>query len=106
MNKHGHTDDFSVADYVNTLERIIGKKGVFDVVVYNTKKPSPVLVKKYTDEGEPVMLGKKGLNGHKLIGANILAEKLKTKMKGDPLGAQRALIRHDSDKLAKVLAKL
>lgn len=106
MNKHGHTDDFSVADYVNTLERIIGKKGVFDVVVYNTQKPPPALVKKYSDEGEPVALGKKDLSGHRLLGAKLIADKLKKKTKGDPLGGQRALIRHDSDKLAKVLAGL
>jgi len=104
MNRHGHTDEFSVGDYVETLERVIGKKHVFDAVVFNTKKPSPKLLKRYADEGEPVS-NEHGKNGYKLIGANLLSEgKVKVK-KGDPLAWQRALIRHDPDKLAKAILK-
>jgi uncharacterized cofD-like protein len=104
MNRHGHTDGFSISDYVETFERIIGEKDVFDAVVFNTKKPPTSLIKKYADEGEPVST-KPGKNGYKLVSANLLSEgKVKLK-KGDPLSWQRALIRHDPDKLAKAILK-
>ena len=105
MNRHGHTDSFSVGDYVETLERVIGKKGVFDAVVYNTKKPAPALVKRYSDEGEPVS-NNHGKNGYKLIGADLLSTKKVKVKKGDTLNWQRALIRHDSDKLAKAILRV
>lgn len=105
MNRHGHTDDFTVLDYVRTLEAVIGKKNVFDVVVYNTKKPAKALVRKYADEGEPLSVGKDTRkHGRRFIGADILAEGIAKTSKKDLL--RRTLIRHDADKLAKVLVKL
>lgn len=103
MSFQGHTDDFTVSDYVNFLEKTIGKKGVFDSVVYNTKKPDKALVRKYADEGEPVICGPECLKGNfELIGANLLADTLAKTTKKD---IRRTLIRHDPDKLAKVLIK-
>lgn len=108
MNKHGHTDDFLVSDYVRTLEWVIGKKGkkgVFDAVIYNTKKPAQALVYKYADEGEPVVCGPECREGDfELVGANLLADNLAKTAKTDLL--RRTLIRHDPDKLAKVLMGL
>ena len=105
MNKHGHTDDFLVSDYVHTLEAAIGKKKVFDAVIYNTKNPDAALVRKYADEGEPVVCGAACLDGDfELIGANLLADTIAKTAKKDLL--RRTLIRHDSDKLAKVIMQL
>lgn len=114
MNKHGHTDDFVVSDYVRTLTAVIDPKagttwagrrrGIFDAVIYNTKKPAGALVRKYADEGEPVVCGAECLKGNfELIGANLLADALAKSAKKDML--RRTLIRHDSDKLASVLVK-
>ncbi len=105
MNRHGHTDDFTITDYVDTLERVIGKKGVFDAVVYNTKNPSQALLKRYSDEGEPVTLKSKTKNSFKVVGANLLLESIVKTKKGDPLAWQRALIRHDPDKVARAILK-
>lgn len=105
MNKNGHTDDFEIADYVRTFEHAIGRKKMFDTVIYNTKKPDPALLRKYADEGEPVVPGKKGLNGsYECVGANLLASGLAKKAKGDAL--PRALIRHDPATLAKLLMRV
>ncbi|HEY9585349.1 MAG TPA: gluconeogenesis factor YvcK family protein [Candidatus Paceibacterota bacterium] len=133
MNKNGHTDDFLVSDYVRVLEAAVGspargrpragKKGVFDAVVYNTKKPAGALLRKYADEGEPVVCGPKSAFGRsderfprnrfspeclkgdfELIGTNLLADDLAKTAKKDML--RRTLIRHDSEKLAKVLMSL
>ena len=112
MNRHGHTDDFSVSDYVHALESVIGKKGVFDIVIYNTQNPPQALIKRYSDEGEPVRLnrsrknGKNGKDRFKVVGANLLSLKIARIKKGDRLSWQRALIRHDSQKVAKILAEL
>ena len=104
MNKHGHTDNFSVFDYIQTLEHVIGKKKVFDVVIYNTKKPARSLVKKYSDEGEPVLLGQaQRKKPFKLIGATLLADGIAKKSKSDR--ALHSLIRHDPDKLARAILK-
>lgn len=105
MNKNGHTDDFSVSDYVRTLEGVIGKKDIFDVVIYNTKSPPAGLVRKYADEGEPVICTEECLrSSFELVGTNLLSEKLAKTTKKDMV--YRTLIRHDSEKLAKVIVQL
>ncbi len=104
MNLIGHTDNFSVADYVDVLEEVIGKRGVFDTVVCNTRKPSPALLKKYKKEGTPVVCDMERLTGRNVEHADVLASGIATIAKGDTL--RRVLIRHDSEKLAKVLVDL
>ena len=105
MNLHGHTDDFTVADHVHALEKVIGKEGVFDTIVYNTKMPPPALVKKYAEEGEPVIFDEQAFSTPRtFVGADILADDIVKKSKGDAL--RRVLIRHSPEKLAKVLATL
>lgn len=105
MNKHGHADDFSVADYVRTFEEVIGKQKAFDTIIYNTKKPASSLLKKYADEGEPVSADVSALEGaYELIGADLIADGLAKVAKGDVL--HRSLIRHSPEKLAKILANL
>lgn len=107
MNRHGHTDNFMVTDYVDVLEATIGKKGVFDYVVYNTKAPPASLLKKYSDEGEPVKCGPESKKYRfKLIGANLLSAHTAKIKKGDALNWQRALIRHDPVKLAKIISEI
>ncbi len=105
MSQQGHTDNFSVTDYVRALEEYIGKKA-FDLIVYNTKKPPQTLVRRYADEGEPVVCTDKCVKGDKerLIGRDLLAEGVAKTPKKDLL--RRTLIRHDSDKLASVLASI
>lgn len=105
MNKHGHTDGFKVVDYVRMLEQTIGAKGVFDTIVYNTKKPAQALVRKYADEGDPVS-SDTGFEdtSRELIGLDLVASELAKQSKKDVV--YRTLIRHDSTKLAKILSEL
>lgn len=103
MNKHGHTDDFSVADYVEALERY-SAPCIFDVVVHNTKKPLRTLLSKYSDEGEPVSEAH-GLSAeYHILGKDLLSRTIHTHKKKDLL--RRTLIRHDSDKLARAIVGL
>ena len=106
MNKHGHTDDFVVSDYVHALEKVIGKRGVFDAVIYNTKQPARALLRKYADEGEPVLCSEVcRKESFKLVGERLIAETITKPHKGDTL-LRRTLIRHDPGKLARVITKL
>ena len=107
MNRYGHTDGFTIFDYVHALENTIGKKNVFDVVVYNTRMPAAALLTMYADEGEPIppaVAPKKGKL--KLIGADLLSRNKVVVSANDPLAWQRALIRHDPQKIAKIISRL
>lgn len=99
MNKHGHTDSFTVFDYVDELERRL-RKDFFDVVIFNNRKPSAALLKKYADEGEPVVFEKRNRRA-KTVGVNLLADELYRSQASDPI--RRTLIRHDSKKLAQAI---
>lgn len=104
MNKSGQTDDFAVMDYVRVLEEI-GKRKLFDTVVYNTKRPAASLLRKYADEGEPVSISaESGAAEVALVGVNLLAEELHRGAKTDLI--RRTLIRHDPERLAKTLVRL
>lgn len=102
MTKPGHSDNYSVVDYLNLLESYLGKKSI-DTVIYNTSKPSKELLNKYARQGECfVELGNLPKNIRtKFIGAPLLSKKKLKQQKGDIM--KRTLIRHDSDEIAKLI---
>jgi len=104
MNKYGHTDGFTAFDYVNVIEDKIGSHNI-DIILFNCRKPAATLLRRYADEGEPVILPPtKNLRKRKIVSVNVLAEKIYKGNEADLL--QRTLIRHDSHKLAKVIFSL
>ena len=104
MNQYGQTDDFTVADFVEGIERFI-KPNTFNYIIYNEQIPSGNLLKKYVDEGQPVLLGEKKKNSsHKFVGVKLLNDKIPKRAKGDPLA--RTLIRHNPEALAKAIVNL
>lgn len=89
MTKHGETDDFTVEDFVMTLERHIDRP--LDMVIYNTHKVPAPLVKKYELE-------------HAIP---VVAEHPLPYWQGvDLLSTAGSLARHNSKGLAKALAPL
>lgn len=104
MTKYGHTDGFSVSKFVSIVEQYLGSK-VFDYIIYNSKKPSSVFLKKYASEGEYVILDKKASVSKRFVGADLMSAKLYKQNPADKL-LKRTLIRHDPDKLAKVIISL
>lgn len=109
INKPGQTDGFAVHNYAAELERIAGAK-FLDYVIYNIKQPSDELLEKYAKAGElPVAIDQEALREahYKVIGAKLLADQVwQNKSKKDPLAAQRSLIRHDPDAVARSIMKL
>ena len=107
-NKKGQTEDFTIDSYVKSLEQYIGK-GRIDFVTFNSRKISAPLVKKYEErEGKgSVIVFTKEEEKHpqyKIVVTDLLHAKEIKDDKNDTIAAgTRSFIRHDSDKLAKVL---
>lgn len=94
MTKFGETTGFTAEDFLTTLEKYLGKN-VIDCVVVNKTKPLKARVRKYEKEkAEFVRYDKAKLK--KRVGNVVGADLLR----------QGGFIRHDSDKLAKVLFAL
>lgn len=108
VTKPGQTDGFTCANFASEIERFANAE-FLDYVLYNTKKPSASLLKRYAKEGElPVEEGKTDKT-HKnkpiYIAADLISDEIYSQNPNDKL-LQRTLIRHDADKVAKELLKL
>jgi len=76
---------------------------MIDIVIYNRKKPLPLLLEKYKKEGKPPKFRKvKGISA-KFYGFNLLSKEIYQKYPADSLS--RTLIRHDPKKLAQAILK-
>jgi 2-phospho-L-lactate transferase/gluconeogenesis factor (CofD/UPF0052 family) len=107
VNKKGQTDGFTLDDYVDATEAYLGK-GRINFVVFNTGQPSPELIKKYKDESELVTFDQslRAERHYQVVQADLLSSQEIRFQKADVLAKTRAFIRHDSNKLAKVLMAL
>lgn len=109
VNKWGHTNNFSVDDYVDAINGFIGKP-VVDYVTYNVKRPSKALLEKYQEQesGSIVSfdIGARKKRRYRIVQGDLLSTKMYTAKPGDKIAATRSLIRHDSKKLAKMLMML
>lgn len=106
-NKKGQTENFTIEKYVNSLEQYIGK-GKIDFVTFNNKKIPSSLVKKYEKReggGSVIVFEKKQKKSkaYKIVMADLLRDEAVLSKKGDLISGTRSFIRHDSDKLAKIL---
>jgi uncharacterized cofD-like protein len=107
MTKPGQTDGYKLLDYVRVIEKYLGK-GIIDYVIYNKEMPDNKLLKKYSRQGETMVLPGDftRIPKTKLLSHNLLSHKVQRVKGHDPLSHFRSLIRHDSDKLAKVIYNL
>jgi uncharacterized cofD-like protein len=105
VNKHGHTEKFLLDDYVDSINYYLGEKRI-DYVTFNLRKPSSKLVERYESQKELLIKfdpESRFDRGYRILRSDILSSKKVSFSPSDILAKQRALIRHDSDKLAKVL---
>ncbi len=105
VNKKGHTEKFTLDEYVDSINKYIGSERI-DFVTFNVKKPSTKLIEKYESQNELLVKFEENKNlkrKYRIVRANILSNKKPKYAKTDSLAIQRAFIRHDSDKLAKIL---
>lgn len=104
-NKKGQTDGFDLDSYVENINSYIGKDRI-DFVIFNTKKPSAHLIEKYKSKKEFLVEFNEFINPkrkYRVIRSNVLSAGRPKYSKADVLASERSFIRHDSDKLAKVL---
>jgi len=94
MTKLGETNNFTGSDFIKEIEKYLKGK-LLDYVIFNNKKPSPNRIAKYEKEGAAfVKCDKNNFKGKKLkiIRGNLLRKK--------------GFIRHDPQKLAKVITRV
>ncbi len=108
-NKKGQTDNFDLDDYAEFVNKYLQDR--LDYVIYNVSRPALALVKKYEKlEGKNSMVqfhpDKNPERSYKVIKANILKRSPARQNKNDAIAKTRSFIRHDGDKLAKVLVEL
>lgn len=109
VNKPGQTDEFTVADYASEIERFAGVK--LDHVLYNNHRPSQELIDRYAKDGEMLVeWNKEELKKEHFYasGKRLIADEVweNTNAASDPLAAQRSLIRHDADRVARELMRI
>ncbi|MBI1975340.1 MAG: YvcK family protein, partial [Parcubacteria group bacterium] len=92
MTKFGETHGFQASDFLHVLERYVGKRAL-DYLVVNTGRPSREVLRRYIREKAfPVEVDEGLLQGR----AKPVLVKAKLLRGG-------ALVRHDPDKLAKLI---
>ena len=88
---------------MSDLEQYLGK-GVLDYVLVNNARPDDDTLKIYEKEQEILNVDNLKENGYRIVHADMLADEKIQKPAADKL--KRSLIRHDPDKLAKVIMSL
>ena len=110
MNLEGQNDNWTYKNYFDQLESFIGG-GFLDYVLINTKEPEPILLERYKDKSNelPIILNKKELEkqSYQVIYADLLSNIVRVPSRADNTNRiERCFIRHDEEKLAKILSKI
>ena len=107
VTKPGQTDGFKVHDYVCEIERFMGTKLV-DYVIYNQRQPTAELLKKYAQAGEYAVEFDDAAVArahYEAIGEDLVSDAI-PKLKPSEKLIPRTLIRHDSDKVARLIMRI
>jgi uncharacterized cofD-like protein len=101
MTKYGQTYGFTASDHVRILEQYIGTC-IKTIIINNSPIPDNVLAAYEKGKEFPVVDDIKDVTSpYHIIRADVVSSEMTISSKEDKL--VRSLIRHDSDKLAKVL---
>ncbi len=106
MTKRGESDGFKASDFVKELQKYLGKIKL-DLVIVNNQKPSAKWISNYKKEKAEFVepnIGEIEKLGIRAISAPLISDFVFKRTSGDVL--KRSFLRHDSDKLAKILMKL
>jgi uncharacterized cofD-like protein len=103
MTRYGQTYNFTAKDHVQVLEKYLGRN-CLDFVLVNSSPIPKTALKEYKREKEAPVIDNLKNNHFKVIRGDFLSRKAIKKVPGDIL--RRSLVRHDSDKLAKIILSL
>lgn len=98
VTQPGQTDGFDANRHVGSIERYLGQE-VLDYVVINSTQPPPAIMERYEKDGAQLVRPETYSGKVKAICADVM-ENLTEKR---ALWEKQDLIRHDPDKLARVL---
>ncbi len=105
VNKKGQTEKFHLDDYADAINQALGANRI-DFVIYNIKRPNMGLVDRYNKQKEGLVEFRRDdrlSRTYKIVLADLLSAKVPKYSKDDAIAYRRSLIRHDSDKLARVI---
>lgn len=103
MTKFGQTYNFSALDHVRVIESFIGNR--ITHVVVNSAEVDKTALNLYLKQHEKPVVDDLPQNSYfKVLKRDLISEVLVSKSKSDLL--VRSLIRHDSEKLARVLVEI
>lgn len=102
----GHTDGFSIDDFLRVLEHYVGQ-GAFAHVLYNTALIPDALLRSHKNKiiGAPVGVPQ-GSHDKRFIGRALASTRVKARGGFDPLTRIRNPFLHDADKLASAVMEL
>ena len=108
VSKRWHTDEFTLEDYVEAIDRLLGESRI-DYATYNTRLPSEDLLMRYAHEA--VLTGRRSdgcMIGDRctVIEGDFLDMRPVKYSRSDKIAATRAFIRHDTEKLSLALMAL
>jgi len=102
----GHTDNFSIPDFVKILSGFLGED-VFSSILYNNKQISGNVIKKYKNSVISSMAGiPEGLEKDRRYIARPIAKVSPRVISSDPMAKMRNPFLHDSKKVAKAIMEL
>ena len=100
-NKHGHTKNWKVSNYVKDIESYLGKP--LDIILVNSEAPSEEQIEVYKiQEGDGVFVGN-DLKDKRIVREALLSHTIIKFHKADKIQNFRSFIRHDSAKLARCI---
>ena len=103
-NKLGHTTNWKVSNYVNDVEKYLGK--IVDIILVNNEEPSKEQIEYYeTQEGTGVLI-EDDFKDSRVIRENLLSKIVFERASADVIPSVKGFIRHDSEKLAECIGKI
>lgn len=104
-NKHGHTLNWKVSDYVRDIEVYLGRK--VDIIMLNKELPTEEQILLYKmEEGDGVLTVDDMGDDVRVMREDLLYHDTITYPKTDIISGTRSFIRHDRNKFREVIAKI
>lgn len=103
MTKYGQTTHYTAQNHIEDLEKYVGK-GTIDTILINIKRPSQETLSWYEDFDEQPVINDLSGENYFIYKKNLLKDIILKKSSTDSL--KRSIIRHDSDKLARVIMRI
>ena len=103
-NKLGHTTNWKVSNYVNSVENYIGK--LVNFILVNNEEPSKEQIERYKSESGDGVIVEDDFKDSRVIKEALLSRVMPLPVTGDFSPNTRGFIRHDSEKLANCIKKI